>query len=293
MDIGANNPDTFYETPHVDRLAQEGMRFTNGYAANPVCSPTRYSIMTGRYPSRVDATNWFSGRREGRFREAPLNDRMPIEEITLAEALRAAGYRTAFLGKWHLGPSEEYWPEAQGFQINVGGHDRGSPPGGYFAPYRNPKLTDGPKGEHLTARLTDEALKILQQFRDEPFLLYLSFYTVHTPLQAPQDLIEKYRRKAAATEGQPEFADEEQVWPVDQPRRVRSLQRHATYAAMVEDDGHQRGTRTRPTAGAGIGRQYGGLLHVRQRRPLDVRRLTHLQSAAARRQRLAVRGWNP
>jgi arylsulfatase A-like enzyme len=163
-----------------------------------------------------------------------LNDRMPTEEITLAEALRAAGYRTAFLGKWHLGPSEEYWPEAQGFELNVGGHHRGSPPGGYFAPYRNPKLTDGPDGEHLTTRLTDEALKILQQFRDEPFLLYLSFYTVHTPLQAPPDLVEKYQRKAAATEGQPEFAGEEQVWPIDRPRRVRILQRHATYAAMVE-----------------------------------------------------------
>ena len=112
MDIGANNAETFYETPNVDRLAQEGMRFTNGYAANPVCSPTRYSIMTGKYPTRVDATDWFTGRREGRFRPARLNDRMPVEEITLAEALQTAGYRTAFLGKWHLGPSEPFWPES-------------------------------------------------------------------------------------------------------------------------------------------------------------------------------------
>jgi arylsulfatase A-like enzyme len=236
MDIGANNPDTFYETPNVDRLAAQGMRFTDGYAANPVCSPTRYSIMTGKYPSRVDATNWFAGTRSGRFLPAPLNDRMPLEEITLGEALRDAGYQTAFVGKWHLGPSEEFWPENQGFPLNVAGHHRGSPPGGYFAPFRNPRLQDGPRGEHLTRRLTDESLAILERFRDQPFLLYLAYYTVHTPLQAPKELVAKYQAKAAAlaSKEQPEFADEEQVWPTDQPRRVRILQNHATYAAMVE-----------------------------------------------------------
>jgi arylsulfatase A-like enzyme len=236
MDLGVYNPQTFYETPNVDRLAAEGMRFTDGYAANPVCSPTRYSIMTGKYPSRVDATNWFSGTRAGRFLPAPLHDRMPLEEVTLGEALQAAGYQTAFVGKWHLGPTEEYWPENQGFIVNIGGHSRGSPPGGYFAPFRNPRLEDGPQGEHLTARLTDESEKILERFRDKPFLLYLSYYTVHTPLQAPAELVQKYRDKAArlASAGEPEFAEEEQVWPTDDPRRVRILQNHATYAAMVE-----------------------------------------------------------
>jgi arylsulfatase A-like enzyme len=236
MDIGANNPDTFYETPHIDRLAAEGMRFTNGYVANPVCSPTRYSIMTGKYPSRVDSTNWFSGRREGRFLPAPLNDVMALEEVTLAEALQEAGYRTGFLGKWHLGPTEEYWPEAQGFDINIGGHNRGGPPGGYFSPYQNPRLDDGPQGEHLTARLADEAVRMIERFQDDPFLVYLSFYTVHTPLQAPPDLVEKYRNKAQQLYGDDveEFADEEQVWPTDQPRRVRIVQKHAVYAAMVE-----------------------------------------------------------
>ncbi|QDU40752.1 Arylsulfatase [Maioricimonas rarisocia] len=234
MDIGANNPETFYETPNVDRLAETGMRFTNGYAANPVCSPTRYSIMTGSHPSRVDATNFFSGRREGRFRPAPLNDRMPLDEVTIAEALREAGYRTAFLGKWHLGPTEEFWPENQGFEFNVGGHHRGSPPGGYFAPFRNPRLEDGPNGQHLTQRLTDEALAILEEVQDDPFLLYLSYYTVHTPLQAPKDLVEKYQRKAEKVSDLNEFGDEEQVFPTDRPRRVRQVQRHPTYAAMVE-----------------------------------------------------------
>jgi arylsulfatase A-like enzyme len=236
MDIGAYNPETFYETPNVDRLAREGMRFTHGYAANPVCSPTRYSILTGKYPTRVGATNWFSGVRSGRFLPAPLNDAMPLEEVTLAEALKEAGYRTAFVGKWHLGPNEKFWPEAQGFDINIGGHDRGSPPGGYFAPFKNPRLKDGPTGEHLTRRLTDEAITILDQFKDDPFLLYIAFYTVHTPLQGPKELVEKYQAKAKSRglDDQRPFAAEEQVWPVKQPREVRILQSHATYAAMVE-----------------------------------------------------------
>ncbi|MDA1016223.1 MAG: sulfatase [Planctomycetota bacterium] len=236
MDIGANNANTFYETPNVDRLAASGMRFTNGYAANPVCSPTRYSIMTGKYPSRIDATNYFSGTRSAKYLPAPLNDRMGLEEVTLAESFKAAGYQTAFLGKWHLGPTEEFWPEHQGFDINVGGYSRGAPAAGYFSPYKNPRLADGPKGEHLTARLTDEAIKILDKVKGKPFLLYLSFYTVHTPLQAPNDLVEKYRRKAErlGLNDKPEFADEEQVWPVKQARRVRILQKHAVYAAMVE-----------------------------------------------------------
>ncbi len=236
MDIGANNPNTFYETPHIDRLAREGMRFTNGYAANPVCSPTRFSIMTGKYPTRADATNFFSGRRTGRFHPAPLKNSMPLSEITIAEALQQAGYRTAFFGKWHLGPSAEYWPENQGFEINAGGHHRGSPPGGYFSPYRNPRLKNGPDGEHLTARLADEVIATLRNFKESPFFLCLSFYTVHTPLQAPPKLIAKYQAKATrlSTQGLPEFSREEQVWSTDKPRQVRIRQRHATYAAMVE-----------------------------------------------------------
>ena len=233
MDIGANNPATFYETPNVDQLSREGVRFTNGYAANPVCSPTRYSIMTGKYPSRVDATNFFSGKRQGRFKPAPLNNHMPLSEMTVAEALKEAGYRTAFFGKWHLGPTEEFWPEQQGFDLNFGGHARGAPRN-YFSPYFNPRLKDGSQGEHLTRRLTDEVIRQIDEFKDDPFLCYLAFYTVHTPLQAPKDLIAKYREKAEALAGQPEFAEDEQVWPGAKARRVRILQKHATYAAMVE-----------------------------------------------------------
>jgi arylsulfatase A-like enzyme/glyoxylase-like metal-dependent hydrolase (beta-lactamase superfamily II) len=238
MDIGANNPQSLYETPNVDRLAASGMRFTDGYAANPVCSPTRYSIMTGRYPTRAGATNWFSGMREGRFRPAPLNDRMALEEVTLAEALRGAGYRTFFAGKWHLGPTEEYWPEAQGFEVNRGGWSRGGPygPGQYFPPYGNPRLADGPEGEHLPDRLATETVRFIEDHRDEPFFAYLSFYSVHTPLVGRPDLVAKYEEKirTLGLADTDELADEEQVWPTDEPRTVRVLQKHAVYAAMVE-----------------------------------------------------------
>ncbi len=241
MDVGAFNPDTFHETPNIDRLAAGGVRFTRGYAANPVCSPTRYSIMTGRYPTRVGATNYFSGRRQEKYAPAPLNDRMPLTEYTLAEALRDGGYRTAFLGKWHLGPTEEFWPLAQGFDVNVGGH-RGGMPRSYFSPYTNPTLEDGPEAEHLTARLTDEALDLIDGHaaddEGKPFLLYLAYYTVHTPLQAPAELVAKYAAKAGIEVGAPaapaDFGDEEQIWPRDEPRRVREVQNHAVYAAMVE-----------------------------------------------------------
>ena len=242
MDIGANNPDTFYETPNIDQLAATGMRFTDGYAANPVCSPTRYSIMTGKYPSRVDATNFFSRnsgtQREGLFQPAELNNIMPLEEITLAEALKTAGYKTFFAGKWHLGPSEEYWPENQGFEINKGGWALGAPRYGskYFSPYGNPRLEDGPEGEHLPHRLADETMKFMEDNKDGPFLAYLSFYSVHTPLMAPKELVEKYKRKAArlGLVGKEEFGTEEQVLPIQQERQVRISQQHAIYAAMME-----------------------------------------------------------
>ncbi|KAA0133366.1 sulfatase [Gimesia chilikensis] len=238
MDVGCNNPDTFYETPHINRLAKSGMRFTNGYAANPVCSPTRYSIMTGKYPTRVDATNFFSGKRAGKFLPAPLNDRMPLDEVTIAEALKEHGYSTFFAGKWHLGPSEEFWPEKQGFDVNKGGWSRGGPYGGkrYFSPYGNPRLSDGPDGEHLPDRLATETAEFIDAHREQPFFAYLAFYSVHTPLMGPNALVKKYKEKAQrlGLEGKVEFADEEQVFPTDEKRKVRILQKHAVYAAMVE-----------------------------------------------------------
>ena len=162
-DISPNRPDTFYETPNLERLARSGVRFSNAYAACPVCSPTRASLLTGRYPARMATTDWFGAPQPERVRKngkrkllpAPYLDHMPLERVTLTEALREAGYATFFAGKWHLG-GEGYSPLEQGFEINRGGFKRGSPPGGYFSPYKNPALEDGPEGEHLTGRLTGE-----------------------------------------------------------------------------------------------------------------------------------------
>ncbi len=235
MDIGANNPDCFYDTPNIDRLSDSGMRFTDGYAANPVCSPTRYSLMTGKYPSRVQATNFFSGKRSGKYNPAPLVDDMAAEEITIAEALKTKGYATFFAGKWHLGHTEELYPQGQGFDINIGGWSRGGPYTGkkYFAPFENPQMeVESPEGEHLPARLARDTAEFIEANKAQPFLAYLSFYSVHTPLQGRPDLVEKYRARAAEIAGE-EFADEEQVFG-DKPRQVRVLQKHAVYAAMVE-----------------------------------------------------------
>lgn len=238
MDVGCNNPDTFYETPNIDSLAKSGMRFTDGYAACPVCSPTRYSIMTGKYASRVDATNFFCGNRVGKFKGAPLRCQMPLEEVTIAEALKEHGYATFFAGKWHLGPTAEFWPENQGFDVNKGGHNRGGPYGGkkYFSPYGNPRLEDGPDGEHLPDRLATETNKFIEANKDKPFFAYLAFYSVHIPLIAREDLTKKYQQKAARLKlgDEPQFAEEEQNLPGNRPRKVRIVQSHAVYAAMVE-----------------------------------------------------------
>lgn len=239
MDIGANNPDTFYETPHVDSLAKSGMRFTNGYAANPVCSPTRYSLLTGKYPTRAGVTNFFpkgnKALRSGKFNPAPLVVDMPMDEITLANALKTKGYSTFYAGKWHLGHDESNYPDKRGFDINFGGNNLGGPYTGkkYFAPYKNAQIEkEGPDGEHLPARLARETSDFITANKDQPFLAYLSFYSVHTPLIGRPDLVEKYKAKAKSITGT-EFGEEEQVRGKGK-RKVRILQKHPVYAAMVE-----------------------------------------------------------
>ena len=241
MDVGFNNPNTFYETPNLDRLAGSGVVFTDFYAACQVCSPTRASILNGKYPARTDTTNFFSGRRGGTFDAAQFETQMALDEVTLAESLKEAGYKTFFAGKWHLGP-QGHWPTDQGFDLNKGGGENGLPRS-YFSPFKNVKnLPPGPQGEFLTSRLASESVDFLNQISkgSDPFLLYLSFYSVHTPLQAPKPLIEKYRKKAAqlGLTDQAESFDvgrERQIWPdAKDERKVRIRQDHAIYAAMVE-----------------------------------------------------------
>jgi arylsulfatase A-like enzyme len=221
---------TFYETPNLDRLAKQGMRFTDAYAASNVCSPTRAAILTGKYPARLHLTDWLTGRedRPDQKLSRPLFQQfLPLEEVTWAEALREAGYQTAFIGKWHLGKDPAHWPEHQGFDVNIGGCDKGHPPS-YFSPYGITNLVDGPKGEHLDDRLTDEAMRFMERAKSKPFLLYLSHYTVHTPLQAKPEVIEKYKTKAAT------LPDSGPAYSPDKGRSVRQVQDHAVYAAMIE-----------------------------------------------------------
>lgn len=238
-DIKAYNPNSFYDTPNIDKLAKEGIQFTNGYAANPVCSPSRFALITGKHPTRANTTEWFHPHnkpsRQGKFRAAKFDQVLAHEELTIAEAFKQNGYQTAFLGKWHLGESEDTWPEHHGFDVNVGGIKNGHPPGGYFSPYKNPRLSDGPDGEYLTERLTDEAISLVDTFAksDSPFFMLMSFYTVHTPLQAPKKSVENYQKKGLKQNKRAHYADEEQIWPTDEKRQVRIVQNHPTYAAMV------------------------------------------------------------
>jgi arylsulfatase A-like enzyme len=199
---------TYYETPHIDRLAAEGMRFTNGYAACPVCSPTRASILTGLYPARLHLTDWLPGRTDRpsqKLLRPKMRQELPLEEVTVAEALKPAGYVSASIGKWHLG-GKDFSPEKQGFDLNIGGSDKGSPPS-YFFPYKNkdfslPGLEEGRPGEYLTDRLTAEAEKFIAANKDRPFFLYLAHYAVHIPLQAKKDVIAKYQARARPEQGQ-------------------------------------------------------------------------------------------
>ena len=194
----------FYETPNIDKLAEEGIRFTDAYAACPVCSPTRASILTGSYPARLGLTDYLYGRRNlpsQPLRQAQLTQHLPFENITLAEAMRENGYATAMIGKWHLGDTVSY-PEKHGFDINIAGYHRGYPPS-YFDPYEssnkgNPEIPTLPsrrEGEYLTDRLSDEAIKFIRENKDRPFLLYLSHYAVHDPVQAKEEIVMKYRAK--------------------------------------------------------------------------------------------------
>ncbi len=229
---------TFYQTPNLDRLCAQGLRFTDAYAACPVCSPTRASILTGRYPARVGVTDWIGGHSRGKLLEVPYVDHLPLTEKSLARTLREAGYATWHVGKWHLGEDTSLIAR-HGFDVNVGGCGWGLPKNGYFSPWGIPTLADGPQGEYLTDRLTDEAIRLIRQNDGQPFFLNLWYYAVHTPIQAKADKIVKY--EAIARElglDEAETFRPGEYFPCEhkRDRRVmrRLLQSDATYAAMVE-----------------------------------------------------------
>jgi len=226
MDLGCQG-SRFYQTPHVDRLAAEGMRFTDAYASASICSPTRAALMTGQSPARLHLTAHIPGRASGEHFVPNNADLLPAESIehlphapvTLAEALHSAGYVTGFIGKWHLAGTkwtrnnglgdEAFHPQHHGFDVNLGGCARGMP-GSYFEPYGIPTLEPRRRGEYLPDRLADETIRLMRGARGRPFFLALWHYTVHTPIQAPDDLVKKYL-----------------------PLKEQGL-KNPTYAAMVE-----------------------------------------------------------
>ena len=232
----SNEGSTYYESPHIDRIAKEGMKFTRGYATCQVCSPSRASILTGKYPTNHGITTWIGDRAGEAWRGTRRNDsHLPPEydrnlrasEVTLAEVMKKAGYKTFFAGKWHLG-SKGSWPTDHGFEINKGGWDVGSPRGGFFSPWQNPNLESGPAGESLTLRLGKETANFIQANKDKPFLAYLSFYTVHGPIQTTPELWKKYQGKATAAG----LAKERFLF--DRRLSVRQVQDCPIYAGMIE-----------------------------------------------------------
>ena len=230
----------YYETPNIDRIANEGMIFTNGYASCQVCSPSRASILLGTFPARHGITDWIGAktgeewRKAGRFNQLLPPEyvhKLPAEEITLPEALREGGYKTFFAGKWHLGDSTS-WPEDHGFDINRGGWDAGSPKGGYFSPFDNPNLENRKDGENLSMRLASETVEFLKKndpkVTGQPFFAYLAFYAVHGPIQTTQEKWAKYRHKAE------EMGIAEKGFEMGHFLPIRQVQDNPVYAGLVE-----------------------------------------------------------
>ena len=235
-DLGCTG-STFYETPNIDGIAARGVRFTDAYASCPVCSPSRASLLTGRYPARVGVTDWIGGDSRGRLISAPYLHHLPLEEHSLARALKAGGYRTWHIGKWHLGGGG-FLPEHHGFDVNFGGCEWGSPRNGYFSPWDIPGLENGPEGKYLTDHLTDESVRLISLEDDRPFFLNLCYYAVHMPVQAKEEHIARFREKAARTGLDAiEPFEEGEHFPCEhkRERRVtrRKLQSDPVYAAMI------------------------------------------------------------
>lgn len=211
-DLGCYGSD-LYQSPHIDGLARDGMRFTANYSACTVCSPTRAALLTGKYPARLHITDWIPGLppENPKLTVPDFTKHLPLKEITLAERLHEAGYATASIGKWHLG-GPEFYPDRHGFDLNVAGTDQPQPRPGYFAPYAIDTIEQGPEGEYITDRLGEEAVKFIRTNAERPFFLYLPQFAVHTPIQGKKPLVDRYQA------------------------RVRDGMRHtnAAYAAMID-----------------------------------------------------------
>ncbi len=226
----------YYETPNIDRIAGQGMVFTNGYATCQVCSPSRASIMSGKFPARHGITDWIGARTGEEWRKSGRHNKLLPPEYTphlshdfttLPEALKEGGYKTFFAGKWHIG-NEGSWPEDHGFDINKGGWEKGSPIGGYYSPWTNPNLQNAVDGENLSMRLARETAKFIEENQDTSFFAFLSFYAVHGPIQTTREKWKKYRDKAD------KLGIADSGFKMGHFLPIRQVQDNPVYAGLVE-----------------------------------------------------------
>lgn len=226
-DIGVNG-SSFHETPNIDALAASGVNFKHSYSANPVCSPTRAALMTGKAPQRVGITQWIPVKG---------NIHLPLEETTIGEAFQEAGYYTGYIGKWHLGKADNVQPQHHGFEYTKA-VNRAGQPASFFYPFGKdnrasnvPDLRNYKNGDYLTDALTDKAIEFIDNQSEKPFFLTLAHYAVHTPIQAPKPLVEKYQAKKRAIYGDKKpILIEEKYNTLAQTR-----QSDPAYAGMVEN----------------------------------------------------------
>jgi arylsulfatase A len=277
-----------HETPHIDQLAREGVRFTDAYAAS-ICSPTRASLLTGKHHARLGITIWrersLSPQPGQKLTLPPAVSDLPGEEVTIAEVLQAAGYQTGLVGKWHLGDAESY-PEVHGFDTNIGGTLWGAP-STYFFPYRGkfntemryvPHLERGSEGEYLTDRLTDEALRFIDRAGDSPFFLYLAHHAPHTPIEAKPELLQHYQNKLGPNHlhGNPAYAAmvhslDESVGRVMQHLDERELTKHTLVIFLSDNGGYLRTNQQDVTTNYPLRSGKGSLYEGGVRVPLIVR----------------------
>ena len=279
MDLGCQGNANLH-TPHIDAFAKQGMRFTDAYAAAPVCSPTRAALMTGQSPARLRITNHLPHQdrftpKGSKLLPAEMLDHLPLEHVTLAERLRdEAGYATAFIGKWHLYKDEEkqFNPLHQGFDINIGGCSFGGPPT-FFDPYRIDFLSDRKKGEYLPDRLADETIAFMkkQNAAGKPFFAALWNYTVHWPMEAPADLVAKYKSRPLKGYNDHRYAAMIEAMDVAIGRVFASLDEmgisEETFVVFTSDNGPYGGVGDARPLRADKGHLYEGGIRV----PLIVR----------------------
>jgi arylsulfatase A-like enzyme len=288
MDLGCQgNPRV--DTPHIDRLALQGMRFTDAYAAAPVCSPTRAAVLTGLSPARLRITNHIPDQKGfipdgAKVLPAEMLDHLPLERVTVAERLQKAGYATGFFGKWHLagraGPEGkglvEFYPEHQGFTVNVGGCSHAGPPT-YFDPYRIHTLPNRRPGEYLPDRMADEVIQFMRSHRDGPFLAFLWDYAVHYPMEAPAGLIRKYESRVGPGVKDPRYAAMTEATDAAIGKILTALDdlglRDNTLVIFTSDNGPFLGVADAKPLRSGKGYLYEGGIRV----PLIVRWPDHVQ----------------